>query len=131
MCPGTTAADVRRQGFLRPLPSNKSTVDVYGDFLRYLLEQTKEHVVEHWPERNGRATWDRLIYHAQFILAHPNDWDGVQQSKLRRAAVVAGLVPDTIPDRARIRFVTEGEASMHYCILAGRVKELSAVTALL
>jgi hypothetical protein len=88
--------------------------------------------VEYWPESNGRPTWDRLIYHAQFVLAHPNNRDVVQQqSKLRRAAAMAGLVPDTIADRARIRFVPEGEASMHHCILAGRVKKLSKVTALL
>lgn len=34
-----------------------------------------------------------------------------------------GLVPDTREGRERIHFVTEGEASLHYCISSGLVTE--------
>ena len=38
---------------------------------------------------------------------------------MRQAAVKAGLVPDTAAGRARIAFVTEGEASLHFAIKHG------------
>lgn len=38
---------------------------------------------------------------------------------MRKAAVKAGLVPDTQVGNARISFVTEGEASLHFAIENG------------
>lgn len=35
---------------------------------------------------------------------------------MREAAIRGGLVPDTPEGRARIEFVTEGEASFNWCI---------------
>ncbi|KAI0820763.1 hypothetical protein BC628DRAFT_1491150 [Trametes gibbosa] len=52
----------------------------------------------------------------EFVLSHPNGWEGVQQSKMRGAAVRAGLIPDTTEGRNRVNFVTEGEARLHYYI---------------
>ena len=37
------------------------------------------------------------------------------------------LVPDTDAGRARIRFVTEGEASLHACVLSGLASEVLSV----
>ncbi|KZP18863.1 hypothetical protein FIBSPDRAFT_744893, partial [Athelia psychrophila] len=42
-----------------------------------------------------------------------------QQSEIRRAAVLAGLVSDTLQGQSRIQLLTEGEASLHYCIEKG------------
>ena len=42
-----------------------------------------------------------------------------QQAQMRQAAIRAGLVPDTDAGRARVCFVTEGEASLHLCIQRG------------
>jgi hypothetical protein len=39
-------------------------------------------------------------------LSHPNGWEGVQQEQTRRAAIMAGLVPNTGTGSSRIRFVT-------------------------
>ena len=51
----------------------------------------------------------------EFILSHPKGWEGQQQSEMRRAAIDAGLVnANEAPDR--ISFVTEGEASLHFCL---------------
>ena len=55
----------------------------------------------------------------EFVLAHPNGWGGLQQNKIRQAAVVAGLVPDTSAGHSRVHFVTEGEASLNFCISNG------------
>ncbi len=41
--------------------------------------------------------------------------------------VLGGLVADTDEGKARIRFVTEGEASMHACILSGLAADVLAV----
>lgn len=52
-------------------------------------------------------------------MAHPNGWQGKQQSQMRDAAVVAGLIPYSDAGHQRLRFVTEGEASLHFCIRNG------------
>jgi len=51
----------------------------------------------------------------ELVLTHPNEWGGPQQSQLRTAAVKANIVPDTPEGRARVHFVTEGEASFNFC----------------
>jgi hypothetical protein len=51
----------------------------------------------------------------EVVIAHPNGWGIREQAFLRTAAVNAGFAA---PDKAssKIRFVTEAEASVHYCI---------------
>jgi hypothetical protein len=38
---------------------------------------------------------------------------------MRRAAIKAGLIRDEKEDYGRVQFVTEGEASLHYCLNNG------------
>jgi hypothetical protein len=38
---------------------------------------------------------------------------------MRQAAVQAGLISDTEQGRSRVAFVTEGEASLHFCLSNG------------
>ena len=52
----------------------------------------------------------------QFILTHPNGWEGLQQQQIRRAAEIAGLIPGGDEHAARIHLLTEGEASLHFCV---------------
>ena len=61
------------------------------------------------------------------MLSHPNGWEGAQQTKMRRAAVYGRLVPDTNEGKARIWFVTEGEASLHACVLNGLAADVLQV----
>jgi len=49
---------------------------------------------------------------------------------MRNAAVYGKLVPDTDAGRARIRFVTEGEASLHACVLSGLAADVLSVRAI-
>ena len=49
---------------------------------------------------------------------------------MRRAAIYGGLIPDTDEGRARIRFVTEGEASLHACVLNGLAADVLQVSVL-
>ncbi|SJL14089.1 uncharacterized protein ARMOST_17544 [Armillaria ostoyae] len=99
---------------IAPLPPGKDIVDVFGDFYAYLVDCTLTFIQE--SHQNGadllRSVQDRI----EFILSHPNGWEGVQQKKLRRAVVYAGIIPDNDKGQERIHFVTEGEASLHFCI---------------
>lgn len=110
---------------LAPLPAQKSAVDVFGDFLAYLFNCTKDFIIQ--THANGEALWRGVQSELQFVLSHPNGWEGAQQAKMRRAAIYAGLIPNTDEGRARIWFVTEGEASLHACVLSGLANDVLAV----
>ncbi|KAF5374607.1 hypothetical protein D9615_008998 [Tricholomella constricta] len=104
-----------------PLPAGKSVVDLFGDFIRYLYSCAKLYITE--SHANGTQLWSSVERTIDFVLTHPNGWEGGQQQQMRKAAIQAGLVPDTIEGHARIRFVTEGEASLHFCIQSGLTTE--------
>ncbi|KZT03735.1 uncharacterized protein LAESUDRAFT_659042 [Laetiporus sulphureus 93-53] len=98
------------------LPPSKTVVQILADFMRYLYKCAKEYISQEHPI--GR----RLLQSqsdVEYVLAHPNGWGGSQQAKMRRAAVFAGLIPDSDDGQSRIHFVTEGEASLHYCLTNG------------
>ncbi|KAG2146157.1 uncharacterized protein EDB93DRAFT_1240978 [Suillus bovinus] len=109
---------------LSPLPRHKTSVDVFGDFLAYLFRCTKSFIID--THANGQTLWHHVESSIEFVLSHPNGWEGAQQTKMRRAAVYGGLIPDTDEGRARIRFVTEGEASLHACVQSGLAADAAA-----
>ena len=88
-------------------------MQVFGDFLRYLYQCTRAYIED--THGDGNKLWKSVEGHREFILTHPNDWRGPQIAKMRAAAIYAGLVQDNPEGHARIRFMTEGEASLHYC----------------
>ncbi|KAF5374600.1 hypothetical protein D9615_008990 [Tricholomella constricta] len=100
-----------------PLPNNKTVLDVFTDFLRYLFKCAQTYIQE--THANGADLWASLQDRIEFVLTHPNGWEGAQQAQMRNAAVHAGLVPDANEGRSRVHFVTEGEASLHFCIQSG------------
>lgn len=106
---------------LPPLPKNKSVVDLFADFMRYLYACAKTYIQE--THANGTHLWSSVESTIDFVLTHPNGWEGAQQQQMRQAAVLAELVPNTSEGHARIRFVTEGEASLHFCIQKGLTTE--------
>lgn len=110
---------------LSPLPRHKTSVDVFGDFLAYLFRCTKSFIID--THANGQTLWHHIETSIEFVLSHPNGWEGAQQTKMRRAAVYGGLIPDTDEGRARIRFVTEGEASLHACVQSGLAADVLSV----
>lgn len=110
---------------LSPLPKKKTPVHVFGDYLSYLHRCTRSYITD--THANGRELWDSVENDIQFILSHPNGWEGPQQTRMRNAAVYGRLVPDTDEGRARIRFVTEGEASLHACVLNGLAADVLSV----
>lgn len=97
---------------LPQLPRNKSAVEVLGDFMGYLFSCARTYLQDtHSPE-----LWRSVEDNIDFVLTHPNGWEGTQQSQIRHAAVAAGLVSDTPDGHSRLQLLTEGEASLHFCI---------------
>lgn len=113
------AADAGRQvsNEIPSLPPGKTVVEIFADFLAYLYECAKAFIKD--TQINGAALWNSVEAQIDFVLSHPNGWEGAQQSEMRNAAIQAGLVPDTAAGHARLSFVTEGEASLHYAIQNG------------
>ncbi|EDR07836.1 uncharacterized protein LACBIDRAFT_327574 [Laccaria bicolor S238N-H82] len=102
---------------LPPLPPQKKIIDVFADFFKYLFQCAASYIQE--THANGRTLWNSLEDDIHFVLSHPNGWEGPQQSQMRQAAVIAGLIPDNTRGRSRVSFVTEGEASLHFSIENG------------
>jgi hypothetical protein len=88
-----------------------------ADFFRYLLHCARSYIQETYTR--GTALWIALEDGIEFIISHPNGWEGAQQASLRKAAIIAGLIPNSSAGHKRIHFVTEGEASLHFCIKNG------------
>jgi hypothetical protein len=85
--------------------------------MRYLYDCAKTYIRE--THASGADLWTSIEHRIEYVLTHPNGWEGGQQAKMRTAAILAGLIPDTDEGRGRVQFVTEGEASLHFCIQSG------------
>ncbi|EPT00722.1 hypothetical protein FOMPIDRAFT_1122045 [Fomitopsis schrenkii] len=95
---------------LPPIDADKTAVEILADYLEYVFGCAKDFISETNP--SGRQI---LSSHTpiDFVLSHPNGWLGPQQNSMRRAAILAKLIPDTDEGASRLQFVTEGEASLH------------------
>ena len=96
------------------LPPGVSLRQIYSDFLGYLLKHTRAFFEDRILD--GKQIWERYSPTMEVVIAHPNGWGTHEQSILRRAAVIGGLVDRRDADE-RIRFVTEAEASVHFVML--------------
>ncbi|RXW14414.1 hypothetical protein EST38_g11441 [Candolleomyces aberdarensis] len=97
-----------------PLPPGKTVIQVLADFLWYLRTCAEAYIKGTYP--NGRELWDLVEPEIDYVISHPNGWEGYQQSQIRKAVVQATLIPDTDQGHSRVSFVTEGEASLHFTI---------------
>jgi len=109
--PKHLTSSINRDNYLPPLPSGKSADDVLTDFIKYLFECIKTYI----HELHLAFPWSSVENSIEFIVTHPNGWEGEQQ-RYRRAIVRAGLVPDTREGQSRVRMLTDGEAILHFCI---------------
>ncbi|CAE6472150.1 unnamed protein product [Rhizoctonia solani] len=87
---------------------------VYSDFLKYLFGHTEKYFKDRIID--GEKLWSRHRNKMEFVIAHPNAWRTSQRTFLRKMAVKAGLVSSTNQAQNNIRFVTEAEASVHFCL---------------
>ncbi|EDR07806.1 uncharacterized protein LACBIDRAFT_297982 [Laccaria bicolor S238N-H82] len=102
---------------LPPLPWNNSVVEVFADYFKYLFTCASQYIRD--THANGRELWLSVKDEIDFVLPHPNGWDVTQQTQMTKAAIMAGIIPDTPSGRARVSFVTEGEASLHFSMQNG------------
>ncbi|KAF9465194.1 hypothetical protein BDZ94DRAFT_1307344 [Collybia nuda] len=65
------------------------------------------------------SLWASIEDQIEFVLSHPNSWQGAEQVKMCKAAALAGLIQNTSKGWAQIHFITEGEAGLHFCIQHG------------
>ncbi|KIM24672.1 hypothetical protein M408DRAFT_331646 [Serendipita vermifera MAFF 305830] len=96
-----------------PLPPSVSLKQIYAHLLGYLFDHAREFFKNNTVD--GSRIWQQLGEKCVFVIATPNGWDTTQQAFLRSAAILGGLLPETFPED-RLRFVTEGEASVHYAL---------------
>lgn len=108
--------------YIPPLPFNKTAVDVFADFLAYLLQCASRYIRE--THVDGVDLWEGQI---NFVISHPNGLEGAQQSEMRNAAFLAGLIPDTTAGHSRLFFVSEGEATAHFAFQNGLLAEAMEV----
>lgn len=112
-----------------PLPRGKTVIDLFADFLRYLHQCVRTYIEE--THASGEILWRNLESCTEFVLSHPNGWEGAQQSQMRIAAIRAGLISGDEASHSRLSFVTEGEASLHFCIQNGLVNDAIEVNYLI
>ena len=105
-------SSINKNDDLPPLPPGKRAVDILTDFIKYLFECTKTYI----QERRLAFSWPSYEDSIEYIFTHPNGWEGVQQQLYRQAIEAAGLVSATSQGRARVHLLTEGEASLHFCV---------------
>ncbi|KAG9126354.1 hypothetical protein FRC07_003747 [Ceratobasidium sp. 392] len=97
---------------LDALPNGVSLRQIYTDFLRYLFKHTRTFFEDRIVD--GRLIWENYRSRMEVVIAHPNGWGIREQAFLRAVAVDAGLA--LASSSHKIRFVTEAEASVHFCI---------------
>ncbi|KAL5526738.1 hypothetical protein ACEPAF_8463 [Sanghuangporus sanghuang] len=102
---------------ISPLPQSMTPTTVMGDFLGYLYSETVKYIRIHHSDSADllKSVKDRI----KFVLSHPNGWAGLPQQRMREAAVLGKLVKDSEEARAKISFVSEGEASALSCLAGG------------
>ncbi|KAK0481096.1 hypothetical protein EDD18DRAFT_1312232 [Armillaria luteobubalina] len=103
--------------YILPLPPLKQIVTLFSDFYAYLYTCAKTFVQE--THHISPFQWSSMEGSIHFILAHPNGWEGEEQNIMRDAMISAGLIRNDEKDHSRLSFVTEGEASLHFCLNKG------------
>ncbi|CCO34430.1 Heat shock 70 kDa protein 12A [Rhizoctonia solani AG-1 IB] len=100
----------------QPLPAGVSLMSIYTDFMVYLLKHTKDFFESRIID--GQKVWEDHHKDMTIVLAHPNGWGVKEQNFLRQAAIAANYVSSS-KAISQIRFVSEAEASVHFCMFHG------------
>ncbi|KAI0319127.1 hypothetical protein OF83DRAFT_1055495 [Amylostereum chailletii] len=113
------------QGVQMPsLPKHVSAV--FSDF--YCSFSTKCSAKKFIQERHasGSSIWNSFKDNIDIVLGHPNGWTLAEQDQMRRAAVDAAIAAGVLQDAPnvgkKVSFVSEGEASFHFCVMSGMAR---------
>ncbi|KAG8938456.1 hypothetical protein FRC03_007230 [Tulasnella sp. 419] len=96
------------------MPPNKTLDTIMADFLRYMVDLVYKHFRETMDV--DEKTWEGVKNRITYILNYSNGWNTFQHFLMRNAAILAEIVPSSDEAKRRIKFVSEGEASLHWCI---------------
>ncbi|KAJ3503573.1 hypothetical protein NMY22_g18205 [Coprinellus aureogranulatus] len=110
---GESASEIASK--IPPLPLNKTVTDVLADYISYLFDCAKSYIRD--THANGSDLWDSVKNDIEFVLSHPNGWEGYQQTQIRQSVVKAGLIKESQGDR--VSFISEGEASLWFALKHG------------
>lgn len=98
---------------------------IYTDFLGYIMIHTRKFFHEH--VLDGKNIWTKYASSMYIVFAYPNGWGTPEIAFLRNAAIEAGY--SSAQDAySRIRFVTEAEASVHYCLIYTGLDQILTVS---
>ncbi|QRV77751.1 heat shock protein 70 kDa 12A [Ceratobasidium sp. AG-Ba] len=98
---------------VQPLPAGIPLEKIYTDFMVYLMKHTQEFFEARIID--GPKVWQDLHKDMTIVIAHPNGWTIKEQNFLRKAAVAAKYTTEA-KAHAQIHFVSEAEASVHFCM---------------
>ncbi|KAL5525949.1 hypothetical protein ACEPAG_7287 [Sanghuangporus baumii] len=96
------------------LPPSKTAIQVMGDFLRYLYDETVRYIKQHYVD--GKEICEQVLHQKYFVFSLPDGWDNVSQHRMFQAAIRAGLVSDYYEPESQIKFISEGDASAFSCL---------------
>ncbi|KAG2116943.1 hypothetical protein DEU56DRAFT_931625 [Suillus clintonianus] len=111
-----------REDDIPSLPRGKSAVEVLADFMRYLFQCARTYIQE-----SHLNFWRSVENSIEFVLTHPNGWEGQQQQQIRRAVELAGLISSK-EEQSHVHLLTEGEASLHFCVTNVIASDISSKT---
>ena len=74
----------------------------------------------------GKELWESLGSNIDLVLSHPNGWEGREQGFLRKSVVQAGVFTEE-EALSHVSFVTEGEATLGFCVTNTNSGELLKV----
>lgn len=112
---------------LPALPPGKTVVDILADFLHYLVKCAQTFI--EGIDKKNVDLWSSFNKDIDFVISYPNGWEG-QQAQIRKAAVLAGLIPDNQSGQDRITFVPEAEANLRFLIHNGLLSRILQVASL-
>lgn len=92
------------------MPFGVSLAKIYVDFMGYLLRHTKTFFEDRVV--GGPRVWETCSPTMMVVLTHPNGWSIREQNFMRQALRKVG--PEY--EGCQVAFVTEGEASVHFCM---------------
>ena len=96
---------------LPPLPSGTTLLDVYSDFLKYLVRHTSERLIE----LTGESLWSQNAEEVEIVLTHPNMWGPEQREFLLEAVIKSQLISRERASQS-VHFVPEAEAAARYSV---------------
>lgn len=98
------------------IPAGVDIDQIFKDQLAYIKKNVETYISDAYSQDADFWNDDSSI--VEIILTTPNGWSGMQQQRIREAAVAARLVPPQ--ESKRVRFVSEGEVLLFLFLKARR-----------